>query len=131
LRAIIINKELRRSYKLSKSKNASEGGSYMERIVPDLLLKSLKKLIGQKVYIHFEVNPGGYFRNGNATLYDAHVKGEGNFRVYLELEKKESIIHVDQLTHMSITKEQIILMGYDEYDRLARTLEISNKPFSM
>jgi hypothetical protein len=103
----------------------------MEQIVPDLLFKNLQKWRGQKIYIHFEVNPGGYFRNGKALLDEAHVKGEGSYRVYLELDSKQSIIHVDQLTHMSITKEQIILMSYDEHQRLARTLEISTKPFSM
>ncbi|HSU79843.1 MAG TPA: DUF1806 family protein [Candidatus Angelobacter sp.] len=104
----------------------------MEKLVPNLLLKNLQVWLGQLVYIHFEVNPGGYFRNGKALLNEVHVKGEGsNFRVYLELDEKDSIIHVDQLTHMSITEGQIILMGYDEHHRLARTLEISSEPFSM
>src|SRR4051794_14275277 len=103
----------------------------METIVSDLLLKYLKKWTGKRVYIHFEVNPGGYFRNGNALLSDAHVKGEINYRVYLELEENQSIIHVDNLTHMTISEQQIILIGYDEYHRLARTLEISSEPFVM
>jgi len=103
----------------------------MKEIVSDFLLINLQKLIGQKVYIHFEINPGGYFRNGTALLSDVHVKGEKSYRVYLELDAKQSIIHVDNLTHMKVTDEQIILMGYDEYDRLARSLEISCNPFSM
>jgi hypothetical protein len=108
-----------------------EGDLCMEQIVSNLLYQNLQKWKGQQVYIHLEVNPGGYFRNGNALLYDAHVKGEGSYRVYLELDEKQSIIHVDHLTHMKITERQIILMGYDEHHRLARTLEVSSKPFSM
>ena len=103
----------------------------MEKIVSEVLLKSLQKLKGEQVFIHLEVNPGGYFRNGSAAVYDVHVKGEGHYRVYLELDEKQAIIHVDNLTHMRLSNDEIILIGYDEHHRLARTLEISSKPFAI
>ncbi|WP_157801009.1 DUF1806 family protein [Bacillus solitudinis] len=101
----------------------------MEKLSPDLLLKKLQQWVGTNIYIHIEVNPGGYFRNGKASLQRAHVKGEHGFRVFLELDDQKSIIHVDQLTHMDIADDLVIVTGYDEHDRLARTLEISSQPF--
>jgi hypothetical protein len=101
----------------------------MEQISSDLLLTKLQQWIGKDLYIHIEVNPGGYFRNGKASLHNVHIKGHGSFRVFLELDQQQSIIHVDTLTHMTITDEQVILIGFDTHDRLARTLEISSRPF--
>ncbi|MFC3885509.1 DUF1806 family protein [Bacillus songklensis] len=101
----------------------------MEPISSELLLTKLQQWIGKNIYIHIEINPGGYFRNGKALLDRVHIKGHGSFRVFLELDQHQSIIHVDDLTHMSIADELVIVTGYDTYDRLARTLEISSRPF--
>jgi Protein of unknown function (DUF1806) len=103
----------------------------MEPILASLLQKKLQQWLGKVVYIHFEVNPGGYFRNGKATLYAAHVKGNDPFRVFLELDQQQAIIQVDDLTHMHIEDEMVIVTGYDSHDRLARTLEICTQPFRM
>ncbi|MBM7571653.1 DUF1806 family protein [Aquibacillus albus] len=101
----------------------------MENISSELLLKKLQHWVGTNIYIHMEINPGGYFRNGKACLERVHVKGEQAFRVFLELDQQESIIHVDHLTHMHIADDLVVVTGYDEHDRLARTLEISSQPF--
>jgi hypothetical protein len=47
----------------------------------------------------------------------------------LELDQQEAIIHVDDVTHMKMEEELVIVTGYDPNDRLARTLEISSRPF--
>ncbi|WP_088105999.1 DUF1806 family protein [Halalkalibacter urbisdiaboli] len=101
----------------------------MEEISRDLLLKKLQHWIGTNIYVHIEVNPGGYFRNGKASLHQVHVKGEQSIRVFLELDEQASIIHVDHLTHMRLADDLVIVTAYDEHGRLARTLEVSSRPF--
>jgi hypothetical protein len=95
------------------------------------LLDKLQQWLGTNIYIHIEINPGGYFRNGKATLSNVHVKGNQPFRVFLEMDQQQSIIQVDDLTHMSISEELVVICGYDHVERLARTLEISSKPFAI
>ncbi|KKI94057.1 hypothetical protein WQ54_00490 [Bacillus sp. SA1-12] len=97
----------------------------------EALLEKLRQWIGRKIYLHHEVNPGGYFRNGKATLFDVHVKGDQIYRVYLELDQQQSIIQVDGLTHMMLSEELVVISSFDHVDRLARTLEISTSPFSI
>jgi hypothetical protein len=103
----------------------------MKPISSDLLVSTLQQWVGEIIYIHIEINPGGYFRNGKATLERVHVKGNNSYRIYLELERQEAIIHVDDLTHMSLEEDLVIVTGYDDHQRLARTLEISLKPFEL
>jgi hypothetical protein len=93
------------------------------------LLDKLQQWLGINIYLHIEINPGGYYRNGKATLSNVHVKGDRSFRVFLEMDQQQSIIQVDDLTHMSISEELVVISGYDHVDRLARTLEISSNPF--
>lgn len=105
----------------------------MERLKADVVTKRLATWVGQQVYIHLEVNPGAYWRNGSAVLVRGHVKGEGPFRVYLELQGGEGgeLIHIDDLTHMEVQDDLIIVIAFDDMDRLSRTLEVSRKPFPM
>lgn len=102
----------------------------MEPVKPERVLKQLESWQGQTVYVHLEVNPGAYWRNGEATLKRAHVKGSGHVRVYLEFEG-DSLIHIDDLTHMELTSDMVICTGYDSNDRIARTVEVSVRPFKM
>jgi len=103
----------------------------MKPITSDLLFTKLQQWVGEKIYIHIEINPGGYFRNGKATLERVHVKGNSSYRIYLELDQQDAIIHVDDLTHMSLDDDLVIVTGYDDHQRLARTLEIGVKPFEI
>ncbi len=103
----------------------------MVPISPNLLVNKVQQWKGKDVYIHIEINPGGYFRNGKASLDEVYVKGNNTYRIYLELDQKQSIIHVDDLTHMSIEDDLVIITAYDDFQRLARTLEISLKPFTI
>ena len=102
----------------------------MEPLHPERLRAHLEQLVGNTVYIHLEVNPGAYWRNGQAILHAAHVRGEHDYRVFLELDAGLGLIQVDQLTHMQLAEDQVICTGYDEHERLARTVEISRKPFA-
>ena len=103
----------------------------MVPIISQSLLDKLKQWIGTNIYIHFEINPGGYYRNGKAILTDVHVKGDHSFRVFLELDQQQSIIQMDDVTHMLISDELVVISGYDHVDRLARTIEVSSQPFSL
>jgi hypothetical protein len=101
----------------------------MEPISVERLFMKVKRWIGKDVFIHIEINPGGYFRNGKASLHNVHIKGTNPYRIFLELDQQEAVIHVDDVTHMKMEEELVIVTGYDPYDRLARTLEISSRPF--
>jgi len=103
----------------------------MEPISHEQLHGALYEWLGLKVYIHFEINPGGYFRNGKALLSNVHIRGEGPYRVFLEFEEDRGIIQLDNLTHMSINEDFVIITGYDDFKRLARTVEISLTPFQV
>lgn len=103
----------------------------MESFVVEQVEEILSKWRGATVYIHLEVNPGAYWRNGQTTLVASHVKGNGPYRIFLQLDDGNGLIHVDDLTHMQIHADTMIATGYDEKDRLARTLEVSLHPFAM
>ncbi|MCY0875831.1 MAG: DUF1806 family protein [Firmicutes bacterium] len=103
----------------------------MERLQASVVANRLQDWTGQRVYVHLEVNPGAYWRNGSAVLSRGHVKGDGSYRVYLELDDGSGMIHVDDLTHMEVTDDMLIVIGFDDIERLARTLEVSLRPFPM
>lgn len=86
---------------------------------------------GRDVFIHLEVNPGAYWRNGRARLARAHIKGDGPYRVYLELDEGQGLIHIDDVTHLQVEPELVIFTAYDDLDRIARTLEVSLRPFAV
>lgn len=93
--------------------------------------RRLREWTGRAIFIHLEVNPGAYWRNGKAVLSQGYVRGAGPYRVFLKLDDGVSLIQVDDLTHMQITEDALILIGYDEQQRLARTIEVSERPFAM
>jgi len=99
-------------------------------IEPHMLHRQLAQWIGEAVYVHLEVNPGAYWRNGQANLQRVHVKGDGPYRVFLEL-AGQGLIHIDEVTHMTVADDLVTCTGYDDSNRLARTLEVSRKPFSL
>lgn len=103
----------------------------MSPLEPGKVLSALQKWIGQAVFVHLEVNPGAYWRNGSAVLEAIHVKGDGPFRIFLEFDGKQGLIQVDDLTHMLVSPDAVICTGYDSQDRLARTVEVSPRPFDM
>lgn len=104
----------------------------MERLQAQELQRRLNAWSGRTVYVHLEVNPGAYWRNGAATLTRAHVMGIGpSYRVYLEFADGDSLIHTDDVTHMELTDDLLIAIGFDEHERLARTLEVSLRPLPM
>ncbi|MCI0183912.1 MAG: DUF1806 family protein [Acidibacillus sp.] len=103
----------------------------IQNIDPAELQEALTRWGGQLVYVHLEVNPGAYWRNGKAVLDAAFVRGSGTFRVFLQLDGEQGLIQVDQLTHMQLTDDQVICIGYDQQSRLSRTLEVSLTPFKM
>ncbi len=95
------------------------------------LLTALTRWYGLPVYIHLEVNPGAYWRNGKAVLHTAFVRGAGPYRVFLAIDAEQGLIQMDQLTHMQLTDHQVICSAYDRQQRLSRTLEVSIKPFAL
>ena len=103
----------------------------MSPLEPEKVLSALQQWIGQAVFVHLEVNPGAYWRNGSGSLNAVHVKGEGPFRLFLEFNQKQGLIQMDELTHMSISPDVVICTAYDGHERIARTIEVSLTPFSM
>lgn len=103
----------------------------MVSLNPSQVVQHLSGWYGEQVYIHLEVNRGGYWRNGNAHLTKAHVKGDGPYRVFLELNDSSGLIQLDDVTHMSLTSDLVICTGYDEQGRLARTVEVGRRPFAV
>jgi hypothetical protein len=95
------------------------------------VLGHMESWIGQEVYLHLEVNRGAYWRNGHAKLDGVHVKGEGPYRLFLELNGTSGLIQVDDLTHMVLTDSLVICTGFDDQERIARTIEISLHPFPL
>ena len=91
----------------------------------------LREWEGRDLYVHLEVNPGAYWRNGRARLLRGHARGGGPVRVFLELDGGAGLIHADDLTHMELSPDLLICTGYDEHGRLARTLEVGTAPFPM
>lgn len=106
------------------------GGVGVELLKAGEVQQQLSSWIGKTVHVHLEVNPGAYWRNAAATLRNVHVKGTDHYRIYLEFDGN-SIIHIDDLTHMQIEPTMVICTGYDSSDRIARTLEVSTNPFRM
>jgi hypothetical protein len=98
---------------------------------PETVLRQLEQWKGKDVYIHLEVNPEAYIRNAKVELIEAHVKGDGPYRVFLELGQERGLIQINGITHMSVDENMVICTGYDDQNRLAQTLEVSIKPFSM
>lgn len=103
----------------------------LEPIRPERVRERLSRWLTQDVYVHVEVNPGAYWRNGRARLLRSHVKGEGPYRVFLELDNGVGLIHVDDLTHMELSEDTVVCVGFDEHQRLARAIEVAVRPFSM
>lgn len=84
---------------------------------------------GRRVYIHLEVNPGAYWRNGGGRLEAAYVRGDGPHRIFLRIDG--GLIQVDGLTHMALADGLVICTGYDDVERLARTVEVGLEPFAL
>lgn len=108
----------------------------MERIEAKRVTLHAKKFLEQLVYIHLEVNPGAYWRNGSAILRALHLKGDHPYRVFLELSSPtvgtsegNSLIQVNELTHMELGDDSLILTGYDDKGRIAETIEVSLSAF--
>ena len=90
---------------------------------------ALGALQGRRVYIHLEVNPGAYWRNGGGRLEAAHVRGDGPYRLFLRVD--DGLIQIDALTHMALSDGIVICTGYDDVQRLARTVQVSLEPFAL
>lgn len=110
----------------------------MESIDKAKIEAKAAEFLQQQVYIHLEVNPGAYWRNGAARLQALHIKGDEPYRLFLELagtsaqEADEGgLIQVNDLTHMELGPNLLIFSGYDDKGRIAQTLEISLSPFSL
>ncbi len=84
---------------------------------------------GNRVYIHLEVNPGAYWRNGGGRLEGAFVRGDGPYRLFLRVDG--GLIQVDALTHMSLDRRIVVCTGFDDAQRLARTVEVSLDPLAV
>lgn len=91
----------------------------------------LDPMCGNLVFLHMEVNPGAYIRNAAVKLERYHVRGDGVYRVYLEFADRQGILHMDDVTEARVEEGRVLFVGYDERERLARTLVISLQPLSM
>ncbi|WP_067718909.1 DUF1806 family protein [Ferroacidibacillus organovorans] len=91
----------------------------------------LDPMCGTPVFLHMEVNPGAYIRNAMVTLERYHVRGQGVYRIYLQFADQQGILHMDDVTEARVEDGRVLFVGYDEMERIARTLVISSQPLSM
>lgn len=108
----------------------------MEPLQPDVVRRHATLLMEKEAYLHFEVNPGGYWRNGKTVLKAVHVKGDGPYRAFFQFVSHSSgndpgLIQVNDLTHMELGDESLVLTGYDDKGRIAQTIEVSLSPFAV
>lgn len=91
---------------------------------------ALDQFAGQVVYVHAEQIPGGFLRNMRVSVQQAYLRGGGSCRVALRCED-DAWVRMEDLTHWEVdTEGRLIFCAFgDEQQRLARTLEISSRPF--
>ena len=108
---------------------ANEANLRMAPFDARVVAAALGALQGGRVYIHLEVNPGAYWRNGGGRLDAAHVRGDGPYRLFLRIDG--GLLQIDALTHMAVADGMVVCTGYDDLQRLARTVEVGLEPFAL
>lgn len=103
----------------------------MELLQKEVVLEALQQFIGKHAYMHVEVNPGAYLRNSKVQISSVYVLGDNPYRIFLQFDGGQALLQMDNVTHMLVTQDIVIATGYDEYGRLARTIEISLTPFDV
>ncbi len=91
---------------------------------------ALDRFSGQAAYIHAELIPGGFLRNMRVHIREAYLRGGDRCRVALRC-ADDAWVRMEDLTHWEIDREdRLIFCAFgDEQQRLARTLEVSLRPF--
>lgn len=108
----------------------------MQPIQPEYAATALKRFEGNHVYVHFEFPRGGFLRNLTAEVEEAHLRGDGPYRVALRC-RADGWVIMEGLTHMAAEEGGRLFLGAfgddsspDKSDqRLSRALQISMEPF--
>lgn len=102
----------------------------MQPIRTEDLGAALKFFEGQQAYLHFEFARGGFVRNLTAQVEEAHLRGNGAYRVALRC-KSDGWLVMEGLTHADLTQSSCVcLYALDNDQRLSRALQLSLEPFA-
>jgi len=101
----------------------------MEPIVKKKVEEALQAFHGCRTYVHAEVIPGGFVRNAAVDVRQAHIAGDGPYRIAVQFDH-DGWIRMENLTHFEIDgKRRLLLAGHDDQGRLSTVLELSFAPF--
>ncbi len=103
----------------------------MQPIDAQPVAAALKRFEGRRAYVHFEFCRGGFVRNLSADILEAHLRGEGPYRVALRCQGDGWVI-MEELTHAELPrgKGPLFIGALEEDQRLSRALSISLEPFA-
>lgn len=102
----------------------------MQPIEPAVVAAVLKRFEGQQVYLHFEFPRGGFIRNLTAEVEEAHLRGDGPYRVALRC-RQDGWVIMEGLTHMAAVQgAPLFLCAFESDQRLSQALQISRDPFA-
>jgi hypothetical protein len=104
----------------------------VRRIADDVaaLEGALAAFAGREAFVHAEWIPGGFLRNMRVEVRSAHVRGGGPYRVALRC-AGEAWVRIEDVTDWDLDASgRLFLLAFgDAEQRLARTLELSPRPF--
>ncbi|WP_262685381.1 YojF family protein [Paenibacillus baimaensis] len=101
----------------------------MEPVNFEQLQDVLKSFEGKEVYLHTEVNPGALLRNIRVEIEQAHLSGEGSYRLALRL-RNNGWVRTESITHYSLdARGRVFAASYDEQNRIATLIQIGLFPF--
>lgn len=90
----------------------------------------LRKFVGAEVYVHSEATSFVFVRNFKVKVTEAHVKGEGPYRVALRFEDR-GWLRMEALTHAEADGSgRLLLAGYDDRGRMNVALHLGKEPFA-
>ncbi|MBB6673713.1 DUF1806 family protein [Cohnella nanjingensis] len=89
----------------------------------------LRKFVGSEVYVHSEATSFVFVRNFKLRIGEAHVAGEGSYRVALRFDG-QGWLRMEALTHYEVDEAgRLLLAGYDDRGRMNVALHLGKEPF--
>ncbi|OME84147.1 hypothetical protein BK120_13695 [Paenibacillus sp. FSL A5-0031] len=101
----------------------------MIKINSSELNAAFQAFIGKEVYIHSEATSFVFVRNFKVSLIEAHIAGEGSYRIALRFDEL-GWLRTEALTHYELTVDgKLLLAGYDDKGRMNVALQLGKEPF--
>ncbi|WMT41848.1 DUF1806 family protein [Paenibacillus sp. D2_2] len=91
--------------------------------------KELRRLVGAKVYVHSEATSYMFVRNFSVQLTEAHIAGEGTYRVALRF-NGDGWLRMEALTDYEVDDQgRLLLAGFDDKGRMDVALHLGREAF--